>query len=118
MAFVIDIISWILMSTGSVMLVIGSIGIVRLPDVFSRMHAAGIIDTMGAGAILLGLMLQGGLTITTVKLGLIIIFIMFTSPTATHALARACLHGGVDPQLEGEAPKIFSHVKGSNSSKT
>jgi multicomponent Na+:H+ antiporter subunit G len=118
MTFVIDFISWILMATGSIMLIIGAIGIVRLPDVFSRMHAAGVIDTMGSGAVLIGLMLQAGLTIVTVKLGLVIIFIMFTSPTATHALARASLLGGVDPQLEGEASKIFDHDQGSNPSKT
>ena len=118
MAFVLDFLSWSLIATGSVMLIIGAIGIVRLPDLFARMHAAGIIDTMGVGAIMLGLMFQAGFTIVTVKLGLVIIFIMFTSPTATHALARASLLGGVDPQLEGEASKIFDHDQGSNPSKT
>ncbi len=100
MAIVLDILSWGLLAIGSVMLIIGGIGVVRLPDVFARMHGAGIIDTMGACTILLGLTFQAGLNIVTVKLVLIVVFIMFTSPTATHALARAALHGGVRPQLD------------------
>ncbi len=100
MALFLDIIGWSLLALGSVMLLIGGIGLVRLPDVFSRMHAAGIIDTLGAGAIIAGLMIEAGLTLVTVKLALIVIFILFTSPTATHALARAALHGGVRPRLD------------------
>ena len=100
MILLIEFISWLLLASGSIMLIIGAIGMVRLPDVFSRMHAAGIIDTMGVGAIMQCLMFQAGFTIITIKLGLILIFIMFTSPTATHALARASLHGGVKPQVD------------------
>ena len=114
MTLLIEFISWILMLSGSIMLVIGAIGLVRLPDVFARMHAAGIIDTMGAGALLLGLMFQTSLSIVTIKLGLIIIFIIFTSPTATHALARASLHGGISPQVEGESIKSFNKDQGAN----
>ncbi len=97
-----DIAGWGLLIGGSVMLVIGSIGIVRLPDVFARMHGAGIIDTLGAGAVLLGLMVQAGFTGVTIKLILIVVFILFTSPTTTHALARAALGGGVSPRLDGQ----------------
>ena len=114
MIVLIEFISWLLLASGSIMLIIGAIGMVRLPDVFSRMHAAGIIDTFGTGAVLLGLMLQAGFTIVTIKLGLIIIFIMFTSPTATHALARASLHGGVTPQVEREDPEIINQDQGAN----
>ena len=97
-----DIAGWGLLMAGSVMLVIGSIGIVRLPDVFARMHGAGIIDTLGVGLILLGLMVQSGLTGVTIKLVLIVVFILFTSPTTTHALARAALAGGVSPNLDSQ----------------
>ena len=100
MTFILSFLSWFLIITGSFLLIVGAIGLIRLPDVFARMHAAGIIDTMGIGSIMLGLMFQAGFTIVTVKLGLIVIFIMFTSPTATHALARASLHGGINPQLD------------------
>ncbi|MEE8393206.1 MAG: monovalent cation/H(+) antiporter subunit G [Rhodospirillales bacterium] len=105
MAMVVDMASWFFLITGAVFALIGAIGIIRLPDVFSRMHGAGIIDTMGAGMILAGLMLQAGPTIVTVKLGLILAFILFTSPTATHALARATLSGGVKPLLSSGSEK-------------
>ena len=100
MALIADIVSWICLIAGSLFALIGAIGIIRLPDVFTRMHGAGIIDTMGAGLILAGLMVQAGLTMVTVKLLLILLFLMLTSPTTTHALARAALNGGVKPLLD------------------
>lgn len=84
---------------GSVFAVIGGIGVIRLPDFFSRMHGAGITDTLGAGLILIGLMLQAGVTLVTVKLVMILIFLWFTSPTATHALAKSALMSGLKPHL-------------------
>ncbi len=116
MDIVLEILSWVLMLAGAVMLVIGSIGLVRLPDVFARMHGAGIIDTMGVCSVLIGLMLQAGLTIVTIKLALIVVFILFTSPTSTHALAQAALHGGVRPHLD-EASKGDA-LEGEKPSKT
>ena len=106
-----DLISWVLLLAGAAFSLIGAIGIIRLPDVFTRMHGAGIIDTLGAGLILAGLMVQAGLTMVTVKLILIIAFLFFTNPAATHALARAALSAGVKPLLgkgddgEGKASK-------------
>lgn len=100
MDLALDILSWIFLVSGSVFALIGAVGIIRLPDVFSRMHGAGIIDTAGAGFILIGLAFQAGLTLVTVKLLLIVVFLMFTSPTSTHALARAALNGGVKPRLD------------------
>jgi multicomponent Na+:H+ antiporter subunit G len=76
----------------------GGLGLLRLPDVFARMHGAGMIDTLGLGAILVGLMIQAGFTLVTVKLLLILLFVFFTSPMTTHALARACLNAGVEPR--------------------
>ena len=102
MEALLNIASWGLLITGSVMLVIGAVGIVRLPDVFARMHGAGIIDTLGAGSVLIGLMVQAGLGGVTIKLILIVVFIIFTSPTTTHALARAALGGGATPRLDGQ----------------
>lgn len=89
--------SWFLMTAGALFAVIGAVGILRLPDVFARMHGAGMIDTFGIGLILLGLMLQAGLSLISVKLFLILAFLFFTSPTATHALAQAALLSGVKP---------------------
>jgi len=118
MALVLDIASWVLLGLGAVMLIIGGIGLIRLPDVFSRIHGASIIDTLGLGAIMFGLMIQGGFTIVTIKLALIVIFIQFTSPTATHALARAALHGGVVPEVEELDSSNTKDEQGAPSSKT
>ena len=78
----------------------GGIGIHRFPDFYTRVHAAGITDTMCAALFLLGLSMQTGLTLASVKLLLIFIFLFFSSPTATHALANAALLGGLKPDLD------------------
>lgn len=117
MDVVLEIISFVLMGLGSAMLIIGGIGLIRLGDVFARMHAAGIIDTLGACAILAGLMIQGGLGIVTIKLVLIVVFILFTSPTTTHALARAALNGGAHPQLDDTAEEKASPGTGEGEGK-
>ncbi len=96
---VIDIASWALIIAGSVFLVIGGIGALRFPDFFTRQHAAGITDTGGAGFLIAGLLLQGGLSLVSVKLIFILLFFFFTSPTATHALAQAALSSGLKPKL-------------------
>ena len=94
----IDLLSWISLVAGSFFLIIGTIGF-RLPDFFTRLHAASVVDTFGCILIMMGLMLQAGFSLITVKLILIVIFILFTSPTAAHALAKAALHGEVKPLL-------------------
>ena len=99
---VLDFLSGVLLAGGSVFILIGAIGLVRLPDFYTRMHGAGIVDTLGAGLFIAGLMLQGGLTLTTVKLLLMFVFIMFASPTSSYALANAALSQGVEPQIDGE----------------
>ncbi len=91
--------SWACILGGSLFALIGGLGLHRLPDFFTRLHAAGMTDTLGAALILFGLMVQGGLTLVTVKLILILGFLLFTSPTATHALAKAALHGKQRPLL-------------------
>jgi len=85
--------------TGSFFAVVGGIGLVRLPDFFTRIHGSGITDTMGAGLVLIGLMLQAGLSLITIKLVIILFFLLVTSPTSTHALAKSALTHGVKPQL-------------------
>jgi len=88
-----DVLSWACLLAGSLFAVTGGIGIMRLPDFYSRMHGAGITDTMGAWLVLLGLMFQSGLTLVTVKLVMIGLVLAVTSPTSTHALAKsAWLH--------------------------
>jgi multicomponent Na+:H+ antiporter subunit G len=92
-----DVISWALIITGGAFGVIGGIGILRMPNFFTRIHAAGMAETMCAPLILLAMMLQTGWTLTTFKLLAIFLFLIITSPAATHALAKAARHGGIDP---------------------
>ncbi|MEQ9519772.1 MAG: monovalent cation/H(+) antiporter subunit G [Parvibaculum sp.] len=92
-----DIASWIAFTLGGFFLIVGAIGMIRLPDFWSRLHGAGIIDTAGAELILLGMAFQSGLTLVTVKLALIGLFLFFTSPTATHAVANAAYVAGIRP---------------------
>ncbi len=99
MEVALDTVSWILLAAGSAFSMIGGLGLIRLPDVYTRMHGAGVTDTMGAGLILAGLMVQGGLSLVSVKLVLILIFLLYTSPTPTYALANAALHRGLKPEL-------------------
>jgi len=97
MALAFDVLSWIFLLAGSFFAVVGGIGVIRMPDLFTRLHAAGVTDTGGAGLILVGLMLQGGLTLVTAKLLLVLGFMWFSSPVSTYALARAALAGGEEP---------------------
>ena len=97
-----DLLSWICLLAGSFFCIVGGIGLVRLPDFYSRMHGSGITDTLGAGLVLVGLMIQGGLTLVTVKLIMILVVLLLTSPTATHAIAKAAFTAGVEPQLGQE----------------
>lgn len=96
----VDILSWALILSGSAFVVIGSVGLVRMPDLYTRMHAASVTDTLGAGLLLTGLMLQAGFTLITMKLIFIGILFFLTGPVATHALAQAAFHEGVEPQLD------------------
>jgi len=97
----VEIASWILLVGGALFCVIGAIGVLRMPDFYARTHAAGITDTMGAGLILLGLLLQAGPTLIGVKLLIILGFMELVGPTAGHALFKAAYADGVKVH-EGE----------------
>jgi multicomponent Na+:H+ antiporter subunit G len=77
----------------------GTIGVLRLPDFYTRLHAAGMTDTLGAELILLGLIIQSGYSQMTLKLLPVAFFLLITSPTATHAVAHAAYKSGLKPQL-------------------
>jgi len=77
----------------------GTLGVLRLPDFFTRLHAAGMTDTLGAELILLGLIIQSGFTLLSLKLLLVSFFLLMTSPTATHAVANAAYQAGLKPLL-------------------
>ena len=97
MEILFDILAWVLLGIGAIFAVIGGIGMLRLPDFYTRMHSAGVTDTMGAWMILVGLMCLAGLTLVSVKLGLILFFLFMTGPMATHALAKTAWYAGVKP---------------------
>mgnify|MGYP001456173222 FL=1 len=101
-ANIINVLSFALIGIGSFSLIIGALGVLRLPDVYTRMHAASITDTLGAGTIILGLIIQAGLTLVAGKLFLILIFLFFTSPASSFALAHAALSSGVKPILNAD----------------
>jgi multicomponent Na+:H+ antiporter subunit G len=95
MNMVLDMASWICLGIGGGFCVVGAVGMLRMPDFFTRLHAASVIETLGAGPILLGLLIQAGFTLNAVKIVMIGLLIFFTGPTATHALAKAGLERGL-----------------------
>ena len=95
-----EILSWLCLVLGGLLGVIGGIGMHRFPDFYTRLHAAGITDTLCAAFFLLGLGFQAGLSLASFKLALVFIFIFLTSPTASHSLANAAIHGGLKPKLD------------------
>lgn len=95
---------WVLLVSGSVFCVIGGIGVLRMPDFYTRTHAASITDTLGASLILVGLAIHAGLGLVTVKLVIVLVLLYVTSPTATHALVKAAFSGGLEaPHVEDAA---------------
>ncbi len=102
MAQVIDLLSWAALVGGGFFYVVGAIGLNRMPDIFTRMHAVSVSETLGVGLMTLGMLLQAGFTLVAVKLILIMVVLMWTGAVATHALARAALHDGEKPLLADE----------------
>ncbi len=104
MSVILDVTSWISLSLGGFFCLVGGIGLIRMPDFYTRVHAASVTESLGAGLILLGLLLQAGFTLVGAKLLLIGLLVLFVSPTATHALARAGMVRGLRPLLAREEP--------------
>ena len=92
-----DVVSWIFLAAGGACVLIGGIGGLRLPDFYTRIHAASLTDTMATILIFVGMMLQSGMSLPTVKLFAIMVFLLLTGPTATYALANAALLSGLKP---------------------
>ena len=99
MSAVLVILSWVCLLAGGFFCVVGGAGLIRMPAFYTRMHAASVTETLGAGLLLLGLMIEAGLSLVTAKLVMIGLLIFFTSPAATHALAKAALFRGLKPLL-------------------
>jgi multicomponent Na+:H+ antiporter subunit G len=98
-AIVAEVLSWVFILSGAAFVIVGGIGLLRLPDFYTRIHAAGITDTMGAWLMLVGLMFQAGWSLVTVKLVMLLFFLLATSPLASHALAKAAYIRDLEPML-------------------
>lgn len=104
-----DSLTIVLVSAGAFFMLIGSIGVIRLPDFFTRSHATSKSDTLGIMLVLSGFAIYEGLTTTGLKLIVIIIFVALSNPVGSHALARAAYFYGIKPWFKGE-PKTQEEV--------
>lgn len=104
--------SWILVVSGCVFMVVGGVGILRMPDLYTRLHASSVTATGGALFLMLGLLLQAlfvqGSLMVAIKVVLVLFFTLFTSPTASHALAKTALLSGHIPTDEQGRPILDS----------
>ena len=103
MEYLAEIFSWIFILLGSFLILVGSIGLIRLPDFWSRLHGASITDTGGVLFLLIGMMIQAGSIWIFLKLVAIGIFLFISSPTASHAIANAAyVTFGYNPKRESK----------------
>ena len=100
MTALLDTLSWVLLTLGGLSVLVGGIGALRMPDLYTRMHAASVTDSLGAILVLVGIMLQAGWSLATIKLIAILMFLLLTSPTSSNALASAALLAGTRPFAE------------------
>ncbi|MEX0707716.1 MAG: monovalent cation/H(+) antiporter subunit G [Woeseia sp.] len=101
METLLDILSWALLVVGGAFVFVGGVGALRMPDFYTRMHAASLTDTLGTILVLTGLMLQSGISLATAKLLAIMMLLLFTAPTAAYALANAARLSGLKPYRTG-----------------
>ena len=97
MTVILEWLSGLCLLLGGGLCISGGVGLLRMPDFFSRVHASGVTETLAAPLLLSGLLLQMELSLDSVKVIMIMILVLATNPTATHAMAKATLHGGQRP---------------------
>ena len=102
MDLIINIIASLCLFIGSFLCISGGIGIIKFPDFYTRMHAVGVTDTLGAGMILVGLMLHTTDFLVLAKLITILLLTLLIAPTTSHVLAKAALHNGLKPVLNSD----------------
>ena len=105
MQMVLDILSWLLLTAGGFFVLMGGIGALRMPDLYTRMHAASVTDSIGPILIIVGLILQAGLSLASLKLAAVLLFLLLTGPTASNALASAAVLSGHRPDNAMEIPE-------------
>ena len=101
----ITILSWLFLAAGSFFYLVGALGLFRMPDVFTRMHAVSVSDTLGVGFLITGMAIDAGWSLNTARLVIILAILLFTGPIATHALAQAALLARVKPKLSDDRLK-------------
>lgn len=100
-----DVAAGLFLFAGVFFLIAGAIGMNRMPDLFTRMHAASVADTLGVSLMLIGMVILAGFTLVTVKLVLLMAFLLYMGPVASHALAAAALQAGVKPVLASDGKR-------------
>ena len=98
--------AYLLISFGLFFVIIGVLGLIRFNDIFQRMHALSVMETLGFFCFFLGLMILAGISLLTIKLFFILILMMIIAPTSTHVLAMyASLH-----EKKAEGGKLSNHL--------
>jgi multicomponent Na+:H+ antiporter subunit G len=108
---IIQWLAWLSLAAGGFFVLVGGVGVLRMPDMYTRMHAASVTETLGTMLILIGLMLHSGWELATFKLLAILVFLLFTAPVSSYALANTALLGGLKPQLSTQ--EVLKEDKGS-----
>lgn len=106
MSALFDALSWALLIAGSSFCLLGGVGLLRFRDFYSRIHAASMTDSLGAPLILLGLMVQAGVSLVSIKLLTVWVFLWLTSPASSHALAKAAYAAGIKVELGPKEPTV------------
>jgi multicomponent Na+:H+ antiporter subunit G len=98
-----ELLASVLLAAGGFFVLVGGIGLLRMPDLYTRLHAASVTEIMGTLLLMSGLMLLSGWTLPTVKLFAILLFLLLTGPVASYAVANTALIAGVKPRLDADA---------------
>lgn len=99
-----ELLAGLFLALGGFFVLVGGVGMLRMPDLYTRMHAASVTETMGTLLIMIGLMIVAGWTLASFKLFAILLFLLFTGPVAAYALANTALIAGVKPRLDTDSP--------------
>ncbi len=100
----IELLASALLALGGFFVLVGGVGVLRMPDLYTRIHAASVTETMGTLLMMLGLMILAGWSLAAFKLFAVLVFLLFTGPVAAYAMANAALIAGVVPRLDDGSP--------------
>lgn len=92
-----NIVGMFFIVSGAFFMFSAALGVLRMPDFYTRLHPAGVTDSIGAPFVLIGIAILNGATLFSGKIILLVLFILITSPTACHALAKAASYSGLKP---------------------